>query len=47
MNGASVVGTIIGGGGTQTLLAVKKLELHALSGGDDTKALGPSASTHC
>ena len=46
MNAASVqVLTIIGGGDTQTLLAVKKIiELYALSCGGDVKT--SDASTH-
>ena len=43
MSAASVVGTIIGGGDTQTLLAVKKIELYALSGSGvaKTSSTGP------
>ena len=37
MNAASMVVAMWGGGDTQTLLAVKKIELYALSDGGDTK----------
>ena len=37
MNAASVVVTMWGGGDTQILLAGKKFQLYALSGGGDVK----------
>ena len=45
MNAASAVGTMIEGGDTQTLLAVKNSKLFALSGGEDTKRSGTSPRT--
>ena len=41
MKAASVFGTIIGGGETQTLVAVKKFKIYALSDGGDANTLGP------